>query len=126
MKVSAKNDLRRWKKYEYLKTIETNGPTTLGKGAYVDFNKFTALRLQILRKRLSFYKISSDLEFRDHHNFSNRDAGKIKRWALKHNKALIITTEKDAQRLSALTQLPDEVKSRMFYLPVEAVLLRSR
>jgi hypothetical protein len=31
-----KNDLKRWKKYEYLKTMETAGPTTLGKGAYID------------------------------------------------------------------------------------------
>ncbi len=37
-----KNDLKRWKKYEYLKTIETTGPTTLGKGAYIDLGKFPA------------------------------------------------------------------------------------
>ncbi len=37
-----KNDLKRWKKYEYLKTIETSGPTTLGKGAYIDLSKFPA------------------------------------------------------------------------------------
>lgn len=36
-----KNDLKRWKKYEYLKTIETAGPTTLGKGAMVDLMKFS-------------------------------------------------------------------------------------
>ena len=89
------------------------------------YSKFAFLLTSIANPRhlryhlLSFYKISSSLEFRDHHNFSNRDAGKIKRWALKDNKALIMTTEKDAQRLSALVQLPDEVKSRMFYLPVE-------
>jgi hypothetical protein len=37
-----RNDLKRWKKYEYLKTVETSGPTTLGKGAYVDLSKFPA------------------------------------------------------------------------------------
>ncbi len=37
-----KNDLKRWKKFEYLKTKETSGPTTLGKGAYVDLSKFPA------------------------------------------------------------------------------------
>ncbi|MDD2490966.1 MAG: tetraacyldisaccharide 4'-kinase [Bacteroidales bacterium] len=72
---------------------------------------------------LSFYKIASTLEFRDHHNFTGRDAKKITGWANKEKKALIITTEKDAQRLSALTSLPDEIKSRMFYLPIEAVHL---
>jgi hypothetical protein len=44
-----KSDLKRWNKYEYLKTVETNGPTTLGKGAYVDLNKFpAATRTKIL------------------------------------------------------------------------------
>lgn len=44
-----KNDLKRWKKFEYLKTTETSGPTTLGKGAYVDLDKFpTVTRTKIL------------------------------------------------------------------------------
>ena len=50
-----KNDLRRWKKYEYLKTMETNGPTTLGKGAYVDFNKFTAAQVINIKKAVKFF-----------------------------------------------------------------------
>ena len=37
-----KNDLKRWKKYEYLKTVETDGPTTLGKGAFIDLEEFQA------------------------------------------------------------------------------------
>ncbi|OJV80506.1 MAG: hypothetical protein BGO34_15500 [Bacteroidia bacterium 44-10] len=37
-----KNDLKRWKKYEYLKTVETNGPTPLGKGAFVDLEEIKA------------------------------------------------------------------------------------
>jgi hypothetical protein len=37
-----KYDLKRWKKYEYLKTIETAaGPTNLGKGALVDLMAMT-------------------------------------------------------------------------------------
>lgn len=44
-----KSDLKRWNKFEYLKTTETSGPTTQGKGAYVDLNKFpTATRTKIL------------------------------------------------------------------------------
>ncbi len=43
-----KYDLRRWKKYEYLKTVETaEGPTTLGKGALVDL---TALTPEVRKK----------------------------------------------------------------------------
>jgi starch-binding outer membrane protein, SusD/RagB family len=44
-----KNDLKRWEKYDYLKTAETAGPTTLGKGAYVDLALFpSATRTKIL------------------------------------------------------------------------------
>lgn len=50
-----KNDLKRWNKYEYLKTIETNGPTTLGKGAYIDLTKFTATEKAAIIKALKFY-----------------------------------------------------------------------
>ncbi|RNC65172.1 RagB/SusD family nutrient uptake outer membrane protein [Proteiniphilum sp. X52] len=37
-----RNDLRRWKKFEYLKTMESDGPTTLGRGAYIDLEAFKA------------------------------------------------------------------------------------
>ncbi|HBL34530.1 MAG TPA: RagB/SusD family nutrient uptake outer membrane protein [Porphyromonadaceae bacterium] len=37
-----KNDLRRWKKYEYLKTVETGEPTLLGKGAYINLDEYKA------------------------------------------------------------------------------------
>lgn len=50
-----KNDLKRWKKYEYLKTVETNGPTTLGKGAYVDLSKFPAATRTKIIAAVRFY-----------------------------------------------------------------------
>lgn len=54
-----KNDLKRWKKYEYLKTTETDGPTTLGKGAYIDFDayraKYSAKQIENLLKNVRFY-----------------------------------------------------------------------
>ena len=50
-----RNDLRRWKKYEYLKTAETNGPTTMGKGAYVDLSVFDAATLTKVVKAVHFY-----------------------------------------------------------------------
>jgi len=45
-----KNDLKRWKKYEYLKTMETAGPTTLGKGAYIDLAWFPTAPVDIRDK----------------------------------------------------------------------------
>lgn len=50
-----RNDLIRWKKFEYLKTIETNGPTTLGKGAYVDLSKFPAATKTKILAAVRFY-----------------------------------------------------------------------
>jgi len=58
-----KNDLKRWKKYEYLKTVETSGPTTLGKGAYIDLSKFpSATRTKILAAVRFVYPIPGDTD----------------------------------------------------------------
>lgn len=48
-------DLTRWGKFEYLKTVETNGPTTLGKGALVNLMKFPAATRKAVVKSGHFY-----------------------------------------------------------------------
>jgi len=48
-------DLTRWGKYEYLKTIENNGPTTLGKGALVNLMKFPLATRKAVVKSGHFY-----------------------------------------------------------------------
>jgi hypothetical protein len=56
-----KSDLKRWKKYEYLKTKETSGPTTLGKGAFIDLSKFpAATRTKIVAAVKFSYPIAGD------------------------------------------------------------------
>lgn len=56
-----KTDLKRWKKYEYLKTKETTGPTTLGKGAFIDLSKFpAATRTKIVAAVRFYYPIAGD------------------------------------------------------------------
>ncbi|HBC29656.1 RagB/SusD family nutrient uptake outer membrane protein [Petrimonas sulfuriphila] len=54
-----KSDLKRWKKYEYLRTTETNGPTTLSKGAYIDIDaykaKYSAKQIANMMKNVHFY-----------------------------------------------------------------------
>lgn len=59
------------------------------------------------------------LTFRDHHAFTPRDVEKINSAfaALPHPK-LIITTEKDATRLSGLRGLSDDVRHSIYALPV--------
>jgi hypothetical protein len=50
-----KNDLKRWRKYEYLKTKETAGPTTLGKGAYIDLSRFPVATRNKITAAVRFY-----------------------------------------------------------------------
>jgi hypothetical protein len=51
-----KADLRRWKKFEYLNTVETAaGPTTLGKGALVDLMAFSASDRSKIVKAVHFW-----------------------------------------------------------------------
>lgn len=67
------------------------------------------------------YKILDSLKFRDHHNFSRKNIASIAKLATKHPEAVIITTEKDMTRLLT-AKLPAELKRRLFYIPVRAVL----
>ncbi|HNW48908.1 MAG TPA: tetraacyldisaccharide 4'-kinase [Bacteroidales bacterium] len=69
------------------------------------------------------YKIESSLDFNDHHNFTKRDGRRISRWARSNPNSLIMTTEKDAQRLRSLSSLSQDVKKRLFYLPIEVTIL---
>jgi starch-binding outer membrane protein, SusD/RagB family len=51
-----RNDLRRWNKYEYLKTMETGGvPSSLGTGIYFDLNTYSAADQTTINARFKFY-----------------------------------------------------------------------
>lgn len=71
----------------------------------------------------SNYRMITRLRFKDHHRFTSGDVSVINRMALKSPEAVIFTTEKDAQRFSGLQSLSNEVKKRLFYLPVEVSVL---
>jgi tetraacyldisaccharide 4'-kinase len=72
------------------------------------------------------YKIVKKIHFRDHHNFTALDIIQINRNAKKWPKAVIFTTEKDAQRLVHKKQLSPEVKSRLFYMPIEITIINDK
>jgi len=72
---------------------------------------------------LNNYKILGRLQFRDHHNFTSSDVSKINRWAKKWPKAVIYTTEKDAQRLMTKNKLSENVKQRIFYIPIDVSII---
>ena len=64
------------------------------------------------------------LTFGDHHNFKKKDIANINdTFASMPEPKLILTTEKDATRLTAIEGLSDEVKSRLYVLPLRVVIM---
>lgn len=69
------------------------------------------------------YKVARHLAFGDHHKFTWSDIRKIGLAAENEPTALIATTEKDAQRLREMKEVPGNLRKRMFQMPIEAVFL---
>lgn len=119
-----------WQKLLF-STISYGEPKEIFEGAdkrYI-YSKYAILITGIANPKpliynlLDSYKILGRLEFRDHHNFTRFEVTKINRWAKKWPKAVIYTTEKDAQRLLSKTKLTDNVKQRLFYIPIDASIV---
>lgn len=72
-----------------------------------------------------FSKQSEVLTFADHFNYMNEDILKItqKFESINSENKIIVTTEKDAMRLKDLKDLPDELKSSLYYLPIKVKFL---
>ena len=67
----------------------------------------------------------NEIQFRDHHLFTNKDLYKIihEFETLEAIKKILITTEKDAMRLQKYSDLPENLKNRMFYIPISVEFL---
>lgn len=66
------------------------------------------------------YRLVQRLSFPDHHNFSKRDVRSIL-YAHKENPtACIMTTEKDAQRLREVADMPEKLRQRLYFVPIRA------
>lgn len=65
--------------------------------------------------------------FPDHHNFNKRDfAVIVKRFeTMRGNTKFIVTTEKDAVRMVANPDFPNELKPFIYYLPVKVNILKN-
>lgn len=61
--------------------------------------------------------------FGDHHRFTRADLRLLAREVRRNPRALLLTTEKDAQRLLHCKKLDPEVRRRLFYLPIETAFL---
>lgn len=77
-----------------------------------------------LRSYLSdTYKIVRRLDYPDHHRYSKGDVRAMAAAVKEHPTACVMTTEKDAQRLREAKAVPDSLKQRLFYLPIEAAFV---
>lgn len=69
------------------------------------------------------YKIYDHIAFGDHHKFSASDYMQIKRSSDSMPTAVIMTTEKDAQRVCGDKKVPETLKSKMFQVPIKVSFL---
>ena len=77
-----------------------------------------------LRQYLSdTYKIVERLEFPDHHHFSGADIRSIASALKSYPTACLMTTEKDAQRLRDCKDVPQNIRQRLFYIPIQTAFL---
>ena len=83
-----------------------------------------------LREYLSDKVLSiKELSFPDHHNFNKKDIELISDAFLGielPKDKIIITTEKDATRLKALNYIDEDIKKKMYYIPIEVVFLKNK
>lgn len=69
------------------------------------------------------YTVNDVLRFPDHHRYTLSDMSRILSSMRRHPTAVVLTTEKDAQRLVSLNGMPPELKARLFYLPIVSEII---
>lgn len=72
------------------------------------------------------YRISGHLVFGDHHRFTEPDIRTISGASESEPTALVVTTEKDSQRIRDMENIPETLKKRMFQVPIEAAFLSEK
>lgn len=80
-----------------------------------------------LRNYLSdTYKIVRRFNFPDHHRYTRSDFAQIRRAVKQWPTAAVATTEKDAQRVLDFNGMPQELRERMFQIPISVEFLSER
>lgn len=69
------------------------------------------------------YKVVRRFNFPDHHAFTSADIAQIRSAVKKNPTAAVITTEKDSQRILDYKGMPEQLRERMFYIPVKVEFL---
>ncbi|MBQ6253957.1 MAG: tetraacyldisaccharide 4'-kinase [Bacteroidales bacterium] len=69
------------------------------------------------------HRIVKRFNFEDHHTYTGFDIRKIHRAVLEHPTAVVATTEKDCQRILDFKNIPEDLKVRLFQVPIEVGFL---
>lgn len=69
------------------------------------------------------YNVVGTITFPDHHVYSVADIERIVTKLEKHPKAMLLTTEKDTVKLRRSRRVPDIMRERLFYQPVQVEFL---
>jgi len=69
------------------------------------------------------YDKISHRAYGDHHQYNRLDISHLNNFAKRHPRTFLLTTEKDAQRLLNNKFVSEEVKVRLFYIPIEMEFL---
>ena len=69
------------------------------------------------------HKIVKHFRFEDHHKYTKYDIRRIMRAVREHPTAVVATTEKDCQRILDFKSIPNELKVRLFQVPIEVGFL---
>lgn len=72
------------------------------------------------------HKIVKRFCFEDHHTYTKMDIRKIMRAIREHPTAVVATTEKDCQRILDFKGIPQDLKVRLFQVPIEVGFLSER
>lgn len=64
------------------------------------------------------YKVIAEVTLDDHHIYRVRDIHRLRDLLTKYPGAVIVTTEKDAVKLTSSSKIPEIVKKALYYLPI--------
>lgn len=69
------------------------------------------------------YKILNSIKFPDHYSFTKTNIKDINNWAALYPTSIVLTTEKDSKRLAGNPYLSEDLKKRLFYIPIEVRII---
>lgn len=69
------------------------------------------------------YRIVRHFRFGDHHRYRGSDLARIRAASEEHNTAVVVTTEKDSQRLLDCRKVPEALRAKLFQVPIETGFL---